>query len=132
MSKVYVLECNGLHKIGVAQDVESRVKQLQTGNGNRIVEVTSYEFFSMAYWVESYLHKEFTASKTIGEWFNFSDYELGSVKLMLKFEYDKLQLVGNEEVQKIYTELYTQAFSSTNGLKEVLIEMANIKFPVES
>ena len=45
MSKVYVLECNGLYKIGITNNTSKRIKQLQTGNGFKIKEVVSYEFF---------------------------------------------------------------------------------------
>lgn len=131
MSKVYVFECNGLYKIGVTSNVNRRLKQLQTGNGFKITEVASYEFFSMAHCIERDLHSKFKECNTLGEWFNLSEFELGTLKLCLKFEREKLELVGCRGAQKIYADLYTKAISSPQGYKEVLVEIANYKFPVE-
>lgn len=131
MSKVYIFECNGLYKIGVTSNVNRRLKQLQTGNGFKITEVVSYEFFSMAYCIESCLHSKFKWYNTLGEWFNLSEFELGALKLYLKFERDMLELVGCEGAQKIYAGLYTKAVSSPRAFKEVLVELANYKFPTK-
>ena len=132
MSKVYILECNGLYKVGVTSNVSKRIKQLQTGNGFKIKEVVSYEFFDMAYYIENKLHNKFKECNMLGEWFSLSEFGLGLLKLHLKFEKDTLELVGCEDVQKIYAELYIKAITSTQGLDEVLVELANYKFPVEA
>lgn len=131
MSKVYIFECKGLYKIGVTSNISRRLKQLQTGNGFKIVEIASYEFFSMAHCIERILHSKFKECNTLSEWFNLSEFELGSLKLYLKFERDILELAGCEGAQKMYADLYVKATSSLQGYKEVLIEIANYKFPVE-
>ena len=131
MSKVYIFECNGLYKIGVTSNVNKRLKQLQTGNGFKITEVASYEFFSMAYCIERILHSKFKGCNTLGEWFDLSEFELGALKLYLKFETDMLELSGCKGAQKIYAKLYAKAATSPQGLKEVLVEIANYKFPTD-
>lgn len=128
MSKVYVLECNGLYKVGVAKDVVNRIAQLQTGNGSIIKEVTSYEFYDMAYVIERTLHKDFKHYKTVGEWFALDVQAIEALKLKLKFEWDFLRLVGCEDKQKIYSTLVNKWYTSTTCKHDILAEMANLKY----
>ena len=132
MSKVYVLECNGLHKIGVAQDVESRIQQLQTGNGNKIKEIYSIELYHLAFTIEKELHTTFKMCRVTGEWFKLAEYELELVLLKLRFEKEKLSIVGTEEMQEHYTYLHKKARESEIELDKILIELMNLKYRVEA
>ena len=57
-------------KIGQSFDIESRQRQLQTGNGNRLRLVLALPASS---WSETALHARFVPSRIQGEWFLFSD-----------------------------------------------------------
>ena len=70
---IYLIESleTGQFKIGKAKNVERRLKNLQTGNGGKLIIV---EKFKSCYVnkLETYLHNIFKHEKTVGEWFTFS------------------------------------------------------------
>ena len=86
----------------------------------------------MAYCIENDLHKMFSRSCVLGEWFDLTEYKLDRLKLQLKFEKDKLNIIGCDTKQRIYSELYVKTYSSSQGIEEILVEMANHKFKVEA
>lgn len=64
---------NGMYKIGVtcAKDLNQRIKQLQTGNGNELILVNSFKS-SKPYKMETMLHNRFQEQREDGEWFLLS------------------------------------------------------------
>ena len=68
MSYLYLIECEGLHKIGIANDVRSRLAQLQTGNPFPLKVVLCFEFGNASP-IEQSLHQKFSAKRHVGEWF---------------------------------------------------------------
>lgn len=84
---LYVLSCDGLLKIGVTNDIDKRVKTLQTGNGNPIIVEYLDERLNPEK-AEKYLHRCFAKKRRKGEWFeNLTLHEI-RVKLMLFFDQD--------------------------------------------
>lgn len=74
MSKGYVyLMCDAnsdLYKIGVTRgSIESRLKKLQTGNGNEI-HIISYFKTKNLFGLENVLHRYFMAENALNEWFS--------------------------------------------------------------
>jgi hypothetical protein len=69
---IYVMECQGFHKIGMTpkNDVEGRRKDLQVGNPFpiRIVDRRTAPLAGLAY-AESWLHHKFDDRQALGEWF---------------------------------------------------------------
>lgn len=69
---VYLICENGdnqLYKIGVTRsDVNARLKKLQTGNGNSLYCVHSFES-NKPYKLEKMLHSYFANNREEGEWF---------------------------------------------------------------
>ena len=64
----------GMIKIGRSRDPQKRLKQLQTGNPNKLKLIASFE--SMG-WREKSLHEQLSKWSLEGEWF---DYEcVGSI-----------------------------------------------------
>lgn len=59
-------------KIGVAQDVLRRMKELQTSNPNKLEIVSCLHLprLDHAYMVETELHKKFSNVRKQGEWFD--------------------------------------------------------------
>jgi hypothetical protein len=72
MSYVYLIQSDRYFKIGIANDVESRLSQLQTGNPNELVIESCYEFPN-AQAVETVLHQKFSSVRKLGEWFLLSN-----------------------------------------------------------
>lgn len=70
---LYVLEIKKLetYKIGVTDNLEKRIKQLQTGSPEEITVVNyfEYELPKQAFKIEKILHKKFKKHQTQGEWF---------------------------------------------------------------
>ena len=69
---VYIIENqdNGAIKIGVAQNVEKRLKQLQTGSVSELILVYRSILCSNAFEVEKFMHEKFFNSHIRGEWFD--------------------------------------------------------------
>lgn len=71
---VYVIKnpLNETVKIGVAQDVDKRMKQLQTGAGIELELVYKSLICSNAFSIEKDVHNEFDEYRTFGEWFKIN------------------------------------------------------------
>jgi hypothetical protein len=77
MNYIYLIR-NGesfIFKVGIAQDVESRLAQLQTGNPVELVIVSSYGFPN-AENVEKVLHQKWSGVRMRGEWFEFDTRDI--------------------------------------------------------
>lgn len=93
---VYVLKnpLNETVKIGVAQNVERRISQLQTGAGVELELIYQSMVCSNAFSIERDVHAHFEQYRTFGEWFKVPvneviDY-LENQRYVLKSEYSKL------------------------------------------
>jgi hypothetical protein len=71
MPYVYLIECSGYYKIGIASDVERRLAELQTGNPADLTIDTCYEFSNVQA-VETVLHQKYSAKRRRGEWFELT------------------------------------------------------------
>lgn len=72
MRSVYLIRGNDSnYKIGIAKNPKQRLKQLQTGNSDRLTLVETYqsEFASK---IESALHHQYSYARNEGEWFDLS------------------------------------------------------------
>ncbi len=74
---VYIIENTHLHdtKIGISNNPEKRIKQLQTGSSRPLIIRYAIRFNNRdeAIKVENALHKKYSRYKLIGEWFDI-DY----------------------------------------------------------
>ena len=68
---LYLMESGGLHKIGISQDINKRLKGLQTGSPHPVKCVAYYTTEDSARSVEGKLHKLFHKYRLSGEWFDF-------------------------------------------------------------
>lgn len=72
MKYVYLIKNNdGKYKIGIAKSPNKRLNQLQTGNPNKLIMVTSYQSINASK-IETTLHNQYSHLKENGEWFNLS------------------------------------------------------------
>jgi hypothetical protein len=68
---VYKIQAGEYIKIGIANDVQSRMAQLQTGNPYRL-ELMSCYGFDDASLVERALHQAYAKMRGVGEWFRLT------------------------------------------------------------
>lgn len=107
---VYIIEnCdNGAIKIGVGNDPEKRLKQLQTGSVSELSIVYRSNLCSNAFEIEKFMHSNFEEFHIRGEWFKVCKTkvvnELEKQKFVLKSEFIKeLGLTGTifDDIEKI-------------------------------
>lgn len=71
---IYVIQTSDKKylKVGVAGCCLSRLKQLQTGNPQKLLIITTYEYESseQAFKMEKIIHKKLKSKRLTGEWFN--------------------------------------------------------------
>lgn len=66
---VYLLKTpENIYKIGVAKNIEKRIKQLQTGSADEIILVDKF-LSEYPFKIESNLHRKYGTLKINGEWF---------------------------------------------------------------
>jgi len=75
---LYIIKCQEFHKIGVANDVESRLAQLSTGNPYPLEVQTIYEFEN-AEPVERAIHQRYKSVRQRGEWFTLGYDDLKNI-----------------------------------------------------
>lgn len=75
---VYILKTSDdVYKIGVAKDVESRVRQLQTGSVEEITLVNKF-LSEFPFKIESTLHRKYNSNRINGEWYYLTKENLNS------------------------------------------------------
>lgn len=85
MGKLYVLESNGLYKIGVTcQPMKKRLSDLQTGNPFDI-KVQFVKRCANYLYMETYFHELFLDKRLRGEWFILDNNDLAIVANCRKY-----------------------------------------------
>ncbi len=99
MKSIYLIKAGetDLYKIGLSKNVNSRIKGLQTGNGNQLLIIDIFQTnFNKLF--ETTLHRHFQLNKTQGEWFlleNFKKEEFQKVCNKLENNLKYLKESGN-------------------------------------
>lgn len=75
---LYIIKCQEYFKIGVANDVESRLAQLSTGNPFPLEVQVIYEFEN-AESIEKALHQRYKENRVRGEWFRLGYEDLKNI-----------------------------------------------------
>lgn len=77
MGYVYLIEDldNNRYKIGVTKDLEKRLRNLQTGNSNRIIIKESYKT-EYPFKLESMLHNKFKQFRYNNEWYELESSDV--------------------------------------------------------
>ena len=76
---IYIIKCNEFYKIGIANDLDSRISSLQTGNPY-ILEIYFAKKHRLAEQLEKYLHNHFIKKQISGEWFKLNENDLKEAK----------------------------------------------------
>lgn len=89
-------EESGIYKIGIAKNPEKRIKQLQTGNAEKLVLKHKYEteYFRQ---IEKYWHSMYSIDKKEGEWFGLTlEHEMRFLTECKKVENNIKTLIESE------------------------------------
>lgn len=84
---LYIVSCNNRLKIGVTNNIDRRIKQLQTGNPDEIL----LEFIEERHKptkAESFIHRHFRRNCVSGEWFEGISVRDVRIQLMLFHDQD--------------------------------------------
>lgn len=81
MQKLYLIECQGFYKIGVAYDVSHRLAELGIGNPFELVVLAVYGY-SNAQAVEAVLHQKFSQQRIRGEWFSLNENDIAKFRML--------------------------------------------------
>jgi hypothetical protein len=117
MENLYLIKCNEFYKIGIANDLQSRLAQLQTGNPYALVVEACFEFPNAGI-VEKALHQKFAGVRTLGEWFSLGNGQvdefltlcrvLGGSEIAVRSELvDQEELEEAEEIQEAAFDRHT-------------------------
>jgi len=72
MRYIYLIRGNnGKYKIGIAKNPSQRIKQLQTGNSDKLEIIETYQSEN-AFKIETSLHHQYSYARNEGEWFDLS------------------------------------------------------------
>lgn len=83
---VYLLECDGKTKIGIAKSISSRIASMQTGNPYEIILKAEYRVESevKARELEKELHTKYSSKQLVGEWFNLDTDDIKEISDHIK------------------------------------------------
>jgi hypothetical protein len=85
MSFVYIIQntSTNIYKIGVSDNVDMRIKNLQTANGFPLLIIDKF-ICNNAFNMENQIHKLLKEYKLTGEWFILTQEDLDNVRKMIK------------------------------------------------
>lgn len=77
---VYVIDCDQGTKIGITQDIASRLREIGRASGHTPRLFRMFEMpAKQATIVEAWAHRELDADRTVGEWFHTHPVEAADV-----------------------------------------------------
>ena len=76
---IYLLECGGKYKIGIAKDINKRIKQLDK-RPFKVNLLANSKLTSNAYNIEQELHRIYENNRIDGEWFDFDKETIEELK----------------------------------------------------
>lgn len=77
MAYIYLIRGGAFYKIGIADNPQKRLKELQTGNAERLELVRAVACLD-AKNAERFLHSHFRRKQRVGEWFFLTDRDITS------------------------------------------------------
>lgn len=104
MQYLYLIKCQQFYKIGIANDVQSRLAQLSTGNPHEL-KVLAFYGYENAELVERVIHQKFANKRVRGEWFELDLSDIANFQnicQMLDGYIDTLEVptVDNEQIEE--------------------------------
>lgn len=104
MQYLYLLKCQQFYKIGIANDVQSRLTQLSTGNPFDL-DVLAVYGFSNASPVETAIHQRYSGVRQRGEWFSLDEHDLLDIEqICILLGGEKAYIGGLQEIKDVELE----------------------------
>ena len=75
---VYLIKADEYTKIGVASNVDKRIRVLQTGNHFKLEKIFEYETDDSCD-IEQFLHKKYIQKQAYGEWFKLTKSDIKDI-----------------------------------------------------
>lgn len=119
MQYLYIIKCQEFHKIGIANDVDTRLSQLSTGNPYPL-DVVSIYGFQNAETVERALHQRYSDVRVRGEWFGLDDHDISDIDLVCK-------MLGGELVDTV-SEVTEDKLDEAEDMGEIFSNGAKFDF----
>lgn len=99
MKYIYLINSEGTnkYKIGIAKNPNERVKQLQTGNSEKleIVEIYKSKYASK---IEKNFHRRYNYTSLLGEWFIFNEKEETKFIEMCKLYENGFRIIEEKKI----------------------------------
>ena len=112
---LYIIRCREFYKIGVANDVESRLAQLSTGNPFPLEVQVLYEFEN-AEPIERALHQRYKENRVRGEWFKLEyDDQKNIHSVCLSLGGRAYEYTGQEATEEVIEEAEHSAVLEDGG-----------------
>lgn len=108
MKQIYVIENeHGLVKIGVSQNVSSRINVLSKQGGFKVRNIYSTKPCSNSYVIENQIHHKLKSLRINGEWFSIPFCEAVNLTIdcftsMANFEVNKVKCIMPEDVEHLF------------------------------
>ena len=118
---VYFIKAGMFIKIGVAKDVENRLKAISTGCPFKPEIVATKALGKLCYLVERYLHIQYADKCTNGEWFELDEVD---VKTIIDTPEDELVMIAAKTIntnKEAYVES-TRVYNDESKLSKLRIE----------
>lgn len=117
---VYIMRCEGLHKVGWALEPAARVVDLQTGNPFGIELVAAYPAPGIsANRIERWVHRLLHASHIRGEWFDASEDAVRAA-IVAAFGRYGVPMLSIEEVGRRLAKHYLQAHEDAPAVRKAI------------
>lgn len=81
-SYVYIMRCGDYHKIGITENLDNRINQIQTGNPYPIELVFAVKHPKSSL-IEKELHKKYSNKNWKREWFELQDGDFLDIKIFI-------------------------------------------------
>ena len=88
-----ILKENSNHyKIGVSNNPNTRLNQLQTANSTPLLLVDKFKT-NFSFKLEKYVHRNYAEKQTIGEWFVLDEEDVKNFKVLCEKQEKNLELI---------------------------------------
>ena len=119
MQYIYLIRCQNFYKIGVANDVQSRLAQLSTGNPFPLELMAAFGFEN-ANAIEAVFHQKFASRWQRGEWFSLNPPEIETFTQICQMLDGKEEDIVTSKIDEFELE---EAEAIDNSLENVRTEL---------
>lgn len=130
MASVYLIRAGETdnYKIGISENIEGRIRNIQTSHYEVISIVCSIDFDTrfLALAVEEELHKEYNQFNTIGEWFTLGSNQVEDIKNMLSSDISEV-ISLKARIKELENIINSSGHIETNSITSEKLNMSEEK-----